>query len=76
MRVHDGQVYGPGETLWDLGSFVCVSVDGNKRSYQGLSQDVGKLPKYDDLGTGSSALCVDNGDYYIYHAPTKTWYLQ
>ena len=42
--------------------------------YEGLSADVAKLPKYDDLGTGSSALCVDNGDFYKYEATTKTWY--
>lgn len=69
----DGQIYYPGEEIWDLGSFECVGVEGNKRFYEGFSADVNKLPKYRDLGTGSSALCHDNGAYYKYHALTKTW---
>lgn len=72
---YDGQTYKKGEEIWDLGSFECVSVEGNQRSYEGLSNDIDKLPKYDDLGTGSSALCIDTGDYYKYHAQTKMWYL-
>lgn len=71
---HDGQTYYPGDTIWDLGSFVCTSSEDNRRNYEGLSADIGKLPKYDDLGTGSGALCVDTGDYYKYEATTKTWY--
>lgn len=74
--VYDGQVYQKGDTLHDLGSFECVSVDGNKRSYAGFSADVGKLPKYDNLGTGSNAQCYDTGDFYYYHAQTKQWYKQ
>ena len=58
----------------DLGSWVATSTDANRRSYEGLSADIAKLPKYDDLGTGSSALCVDSGDFYKYEATTKTWY--
>ena len=58
----------------DIGSFVCTEVEGRKRSYEGLSADVGKLPTYDGLGTGSIALCLDTGDFYKYHGPTKTWY--
>lgn len=75
--VFDGQVYEKGEEIWDLGSFECVGTDGNKRFYSGLSADApSKLPKYDDLGTDSTAKCLDNGDFYYYHAPSKTWYLQ
>jgi len=76
ITVVDGQTYYPGQEIWDLGSFVCTDVDGNKRSYSGLSADVDKLPKYDDLGTDSSAKCLDTGDFYYYHAPSKTWFLQ
>lgn len=76
ITVDDGQTYYPGQEIWDLGSFVCVDVDGNKRSYSGLAADVDKLPKYDDLGTDSSAKCLDTGDFYYYHAPSKTWFLQ
>lgn len=70
--VVDGQVYEEGEEVWDLGSWVAVSVEGDQRSYEGLSADVAKLPHY--AGSGSSALCLDTGDYYKYHKPSDTWY--
>ena len=78
--IFDGQTYYPGDSLPDLGSWVCTSVDKNGdgvlniRNYEGLSADVSKLPKYDNLGTGSSALCLDTGDFYKYETSTKTWY--
>lgn len=72
----DGHTYHEGDTLPDLGSWECVKSEGGRRSYSGLSADVDKLPKYDDLATDSSAKCLDTGDFYFYHAPTKTWYLQ
>lgn len=79
--IFDGQIYNPGDSLPDLGSWVCTSVDKNGngeliiRNYEGLSADVGKLPKYETgLGTGSSALCLDTGDFYKYEQSTKTWY--
>lgn len=72
---HDG--------VTDIGSWVCAGVKtdqtyGNKqiREYFGLSTDVAKLPKYDDLATGSSAYCVDNGALYMFNANSKTWVLQ
>lgn len=71
--VIDGQLYEKGEEIWDLGSFVATSVNGNQRSYEGLSTDVSKLPHY--VESGSSALCLDTGDYYKFHKPTDTWYL-
>lgn len=74
--VFDGQTYEIGEEIWDLGSFECVSTEGNKRNYYGLSIDVSKLPKYENLSTGSTAFCVDNGKLFLYHAPTKMWYEQ
>lgn len=74
---HDGQYYAEGEQVWDLGSFECIDgQDVNQRNYQGFSTDVNKLPKYDNLEAGSTAYCLDTGDYYIYHAKTKTWVLQ
>lgn len=76
MIVFDGQKYESVNDIPDLGSWECVSVEVCERSYMGLSTDVAKLPKYDDLGTGSTAMCLDNGDFYIYHAKTKTWYKQ
>lgn len=75
--VVDGQVYKEGETIWDLGSFECVGTDGNKRFYSGLSADApAKLPKYENLATDSTAKCLDTGDFYYYHSPSKSWYLQ
>lgn len=71
---YDGQFYEKGEEIWDLGSFVATSVSGNIRNYEGLSGDISKLPKYDNLSTGSSAFCVDTGQLYKYEATTKTWY--
>lgn len=68
----DGQQYQPGDEIWDLGSFVATSVNGNQRNYEGLSKDVDKLPHY--VATGSSALCLDTGDYYKYLRSTDTWY--
>ena len=68
----DGQIYNEGDTIPDLGSFVATSAEGNLRHYEGLSADVSKLPKYVD--TGSSALCVDTGDYYKFEKTTQTWY--
>ncbi len=68
----DGQKYEPGEEIWDLGSFTAVESKGSLRSYEGLSKDVDKLPHY--VRTGSSALCLDTGDYYKYHKQTDTWY--
>lgn len=68
----DGILYKPGEEIWDLGSFVATDSTGMIRSYEGLSKDVSKLPHYVD--TGSSALCLDTGDYYKFHKQTDTWY--
>lgn len=78
--IFDGQIYYPGDTLPDLGSWVCTSVDRNAdgefniRNYEGLSTDIGILSHYDNLGTGSSALCLDTGDFYKYEKSTDTWY--
>lgn len=72
----DGHWYTKGEEVPDLGSLVCVTddKDGKIRNYEGLSQDVDKLPKYADLETGSSAFFYDNLETYKYEKTTKTWY--
>lgn len=72
--VIDGQFYKQGDEIWDFGSFVATSVSRQIRNYEGLSSDVSKLPKYDNLETGSSAFCIDTGDLYKYEKTTKTWY--
>ena len=73
----DGHLYEDRAEAPDLGSWEATcGGDDRRRSYQGLSKDVAKLPKYDDLLTGSSALCLDTGDLYIYHAGEKNWYEQ
>lgn len=71
---YDGRVYKKGEEIWDLGSFVATSVNGNIRDYDGLSSDASKLPHY--VGTGSSAYCIDTGEIYIYEKSSDKWYLQ
>lgn len=71
---YDGHWYDIGDEIPDLGSFVATSVEGKVRGYEGLSADINKLPKYDDLGTGSSAFCVDSGQLLKYESSTKTWY--
>lgn len=63
-----------GKEVKDLGSFVVTSVDGEIQNYEGLSRDIGKLPKNEDLATGSSALCLDTGQLFKYEKTTKTWY--
>lgn len=78
VTVIDGQTYQPGEEIWDLGSLQCVDVNGTRRDYQGFIQDVNKLPKYDNLGTGSIAELLDpTGEQKViiakYDAPTKQW---
>ena len=73
---HDGHFYAKHDDIPDLGSWECVSAEGHVRNYQGLSSDVAKLPKYEDLGAGSTAMCLDSGDLYLYHAKSKTWYKQ
>lgn len=76
MKVVDGQTYKDNAPVHDLGSWECTGKDGNKRFYTGMSTDVDKLPTYDDLATDSTAKCIDNGDFYYYYAPTKTWHKQ
>ena len=72
--VVDGKLYDDESLAPDLGSWVCTGSDANRRTYEGLSADIAKLPTYDDLGTGSTAICSDNGDILKYEATTKTWY--
>lgn len=77
--VFDGQTYENENDIPDMGSIQCVEVRGNQRDYQGFVQDSQKLPKYDDLGTGSNATLIDpNGKESTiigkYDALTKTWY--
>ena len=69
----DDKIYKAGEDVPELGSIVCTQSSGKVRSYELLSADLSKLPKYDDLETGSSAYCIDTGSYYKYESTTKTW---
>lgn len=71
--VQDGYTYESGEEVPDMGTITATSVQGNIRNYEGYSYDFDKLPTYDDLGTGSSVLFVDTGEYYKYEATTKMW---
>lgn len=74
----DGKYYEEG-TEPDLGSIQCISDERSpQREYFGYVQDKDKLPKYDDLATGSSVKLVDpNGVEKTiignYDAQTKRW---
>lgn len=71
--IFDGQEYKNGDTIPELGSLVCVEADGNRRSYEGLISDFGKLPTYVD--DGSSALLYDgSGTTKVYHFLQGAWY--
>lgn len=72
MIEYDGHEYEKASDLPDLGSLVCVEAKDGIRNYEGLGTDKAKLPTYDDLKTGSSALLYD-GTFLKYEATTKTW---
>lgn len=81
MISQDGQLYEKTEDIPDIGSWVCYEVKpGNVRSYVGLSTDATKLPVYSDtkhgelLGGGSTALCSDTSEVYVYNPSDLTWY--
>lgn len=74
LTYFDGRWYAMGDDIPDLGSFVAMPGSDKIRNYEGLSKDTQKLPKYDDLETGSSAFCVDTGQLFKYEKTTKTWY--
>lgn len=81
MILQDGQRYNSSSDVPDIGSWTAYEVKpGNVRSYVGLSEDVAKLPVYDTdahgeiLGGGSTALCSDSSEVYIYNSSDKTWY--
>jgi hypothetical protein len=76
--VFDGQTYENENEIPNMGSIQCVEVRGTQRDYQGFTADKLKLPKYDNLGTGSTATLIDpNGVESTiigkYDAPTKRW---
>lgn len=73
LTFFDGHWYKPGEEIPDLGTFVAAPGSGAIRNYNGLSVDVSKLPKYDDLMSGSSAFCMDTAELYMYEQRSKTW---
>lgn len=73
--IYDGHYYKAGDELPELGSLVCTGVEGKIRQYEGKYSDKDKLPRYDDLATGSSAFLSNDGNFvlYKYYADTQTW---
>lgn len=73
--VVDGHKYTSVSEVPDLGSLVGKANEDGTRSYEGKYSDKNKLPKYDDLLTGSSAFLSDGGSFKLfkYYADTKTW---
>lgn len=71
----DGHWYESREAAPDLGGLVGRANPDGTRSYDGHYSDKNKLPKYDDLMTGSSAFLSDNGSFKLfkYYADSKTW---
>lgn len=69
----DGHTYEDESLAPDLGTLECVGTNGNIRKYEGFIVDLRKLPKYDDLATGSSCLFTDEGSVFKYNAKAKKW---
>lgn len=71
----DGHFYTSKDDIPDLGGLVGHANPDGTRSYEGHYTDRNKLPKYDDLMTGSSAFLSDGGSFLLfkYYADTKTW---
>lgn len=61
MVKFDGHEYKKETDIPDFGSIqnIWSSADGKTRNYQGHTVDALKLPKYDDLATGSKATLID-----------------
>lgn len=70
--IYDGQTYREGDEIPDLGGWVATDAEGGVRHYVGQSADVPKLPHY--VLTGSTAICADTGDVYMYEKTNDTWY--
>lgn len=78
MVKFDGHEYESELDIPEMGSIQCVEVRGNQRDYQGFTSDKLKLPKYETLGTGSTATLIDPSGVEStiigkYDAPTKQW---
>lgn len=74
MIEFDGQKYEKKEDIPDIGGFDCTNHYGeNVRSYVGLSSGIEKFKaNVTYAGNGSTALCVDNGNYYMFF--DGSWY--
>ena len=61
MVKFDGHEYEKETDIPDFGSIqnIWSSADGKTRNYLGFPKDALKLPKYDDLATGSKATLID-----------------
>ena len=80
MVLQDGQSYENFDEVLDIVScFFFKFLVGNVREYVGLSTDIAKLPKYKNsihgeaIGGGSTALCTDTSDVYIYNPSDDSW---
>lgn len=76
MYYQDGMKYENENDIPDIGGFECVKVEPNNlRTYYGKSAGVENfLANVNYAGNGSTALCVDTGDYYIFF--NYEWYKQ
>jgi len=69
----DGIVYEKGETIPDLGSIKCVSVDGSTRVYEGLLSDESKLDLVTYAPEGSEALLTNGTQTIVKHFIKGAW---
>ena len=69
----DGVLYNVGDTIPDMGSLVCVSIEaGNRKYFEGLSKDKAKLPTT-GLATGSQVVFYDTAEIDKFDAESSTW---
>lgn len=69
----DGIVYEKGETIPDLGSIKCVSVDGSIRNYEGKLADESKLDLITYAPDGSECLLTDGTQTIVKHFIDGAW---
>lgn len=72
MIKFDGIYYANENEVPDFGSIRTVKANGMLREYEGLSDDLEKLPKY--VKTGSSFFAYDTKKVYKFNESDKTWY--
>ena len=61
----------------DLGTFECISDNGNKCEFIGLDggdDDYARTHLPHNVRGGSTAFCLDSGATWIFHSKSDEWY--